>query len=89
MICVAGYPCEPHNNPADFFLDVINGDFTATTMTKVHSSEGNRMYKSCHEAEHFCFYNHMNIVLLKYYAAYIFKLIDFWLVLSVFDPQEL
>ncbi|XP_070831263.1 broad substrate specificity ATP-binding cassette transporter ABCG2d [Chaetodon trifascialis] len=35
-----GYPCEPHNNPADFFLDVINGDFTATTMTKVHGSEG-------------------------------------------------
>ncbi|KAF0037289.1 hypothetical protein F2P81_010163 [Scophthalmus maximus] len=34
-----GYPCEPHNNPADFFLDVINGDFTGTTMTKVHSSE--------------------------------------------------
>uniref|UniRef100_A0A671WJS3 ATP binding cassette subfamily G member 2 (JR blood group) n=1 Tax=Sparus aurata TaxID=8175 RepID=A0A671WJS3_SPAAU len=31
-----GYPCEPHNNPADFFLDVINGDFTATTMTKMH-----------------------------------------------------
>uniref|UniRef100_A0A3P9MKP7 Broad substrate specificity ATP-binding cassette transporter ABCG2 n=1 Tax=Oryzias latipes TaxID=8090 RepID=A0A3P9MKP7_ORYLA len=23
-----GYSCEPHNNPADFFLDVINGDFT-------------------------------------------------------------
>ncbi|KAM9314849.1 broad substrate specificity ATP-binding cassette transporter ABCG2d [Pholidichthys leucotaenia] len=34
-----GYPCEPHNNPADFFLDVINGDFTTTTMTKMHSSE--------------------------------------------------
>uniref|UniRef100_A0A3Q0SFQ5 ABC-type xenobiotic transporter n=1 Tax=Amphilophus citrinellus TaxID=61819 RepID=A0A3Q0SFQ5_AMPCI len=34
-----GYPCEPHNNPADFFLDVINGDFTATAMTKVHGSE--------------------------------------------------
>ncbi|GLD52301.1 ATP-binding cassette sub-family G member 2-like protein [Lates japonicus] len=32
-----GYPCEPHNNPADFFLDVINGDSSATT--KVHSSE--------------------------------------------------
>ncbi|KAG8014712.1 ATP-binding cassette sub-family G member 2, partial [Nibea albiflora] len=31
-----GYPCEPHNNPADFFLDVINGD---STMTKVHGSE--------------------------------------------------
>ncbi|KAJ3585401.1 hypothetical protein NHX12_014120 [Muraenolepis orangiensis] len=24
-----GYTCEPHNNPADFFLDVINGDSTA------------------------------------------------------------
>uniref|UniRef100_A0A3P9CUF0 Broad substrate specificity ATP-binding cassette transporter ABCG2 n=1 Tax=Maylandia zebra TaxID=106582 RepID=A0A3P9CUF0_9CICH len=23
-----GYACEAHNNPADFFLDVINGDFT-------------------------------------------------------------
>ncbi|XP_031608171.2 broad substrate specificity ATP-binding cassette transporter ABCG2d [Oreochromis aureus] len=34
-----GYACEPHNNPADFFLDVINGDFTATAMTKVHGSE--------------------------------------------------
>ncbi|KAM6939774.1 broad substrate specificity ATP-binding cassette transporter ABCG2d [Xenentodon cancila] len=34
-----GYPCEPHNNPADFFLDVINGNFTTTTMTKMHISE--------------------------------------------------
>uniref|UniRef100_A0AAZ3NNZ4 Broad substrate specificity ATP-binding cassette transporter ABCG2 n=1 Tax=Oncorhynchus tshawytscha TaxID=74940 RepID=A0AAZ3NNZ4_ONCTS len=24
-----GYACEAHNNPADFFLDVINGDSTA------------------------------------------------------------
>uniref|UniRef100_A0A668AF73 Broad substrate specificity ATP-binding cassette transporter ABCG2 n=1 Tax=Myripristis murdjan TaxID=586833 RepID=A0A668AF73_9TELE len=24
-----GYACEPHNNPADFFLDVINGDSTS------------------------------------------------------------
>uniref|UniRef100_A0A4W4DSG5 ABC transporter domain-containing protein n=1 Tax=Electrophorus electricus TaxID=8005 RepID=A0A4W4DSG5_ELEEL len=24
-----GFTCEPHNNPADFFLDVINGDSTA------------------------------------------------------------
>ncbi|KAF3852526.1 hypothetical protein F7725_005881 [Dissostichus mawsoni] len=29
----------PHNNPADFFLDVINGDSTATSMTKVPGSE--------------------------------------------------
>ncbi|XP_072241036.1 broad substrate specificity ATP-binding cassette transporter ABCG2d [Leuresthes tenuis] len=34
-----GYPCEPHNNPADFFLDVINGDFTATTVTKEQGTE--------------------------------------------------
>ncbi|NXC30008.1 ABCG2 protein, partial [Campylorhamphus procurvoides] len=29
-----GYQCEPYNNPADFFLDVINGDSTAVAMSK-------------------------------------------------------
>ncbi|XP_053163167.1 broad substrate specificity ATP-binding cassette transporter ABCG2-like [Hemicordylus capensis] len=29
-----GYECEPFNNPADFFLDVINGDSTAVAATK-------------------------------------------------------
>lgn len=24
-----GFTCEPFNNPADFFLDVLNGDSTA------------------------------------------------------------
>ncbi|NXJ96083.1 ABCG2 protein, partial [Corythaixoides concolor] len=28
-----GYQCEPYNNPADFFLDVINGDSTAVAMS--------------------------------------------------------
>uniref|UniRef100_A0AAX7UF96 ABC transporter domain-containing protein n=1 Tax=Astatotilapia calliptera TaxID=8154 RepID=A0AAX7UF96_ASTCA len=28
----SGYTCEPHNNPADFFLDVINGDSTAVVL---------------------------------------------------------
>uniref|UniRef100_H3DQ46 ABC transporter domain-containing protein n=1 Tax=Tetraodon nigroviridis TaxID=99883 RepID=H3DQ46_TETNG len=31
-----GYTCETHNNPADFFLDVINGDSTAVA----HSKDG-------------------------------------------------
>ncbi|XP_072318460.1 broad substrate specificity ATP-binding cassette transporter ABCG2d [Eucyclogobius newberryi] len=34
-----GFACEPHNNPADFFLDVINGDSTATAMIKLQGSE--------------------------------------------------
>ncbi|XP_054840129.1 broad substrate specificity ATP-binding cassette transporter ABCG2-like [Eublepharis macularius] len=29
-----GYECEPFNNPADFFLDVINGDSTAVAAGK-------------------------------------------------------
>ncbi|XP_009557822.1 broad substrate specificity ATP-binding cassette transporter ABCG2 isoform X2 [Cuculus canorus] len=29
-----GYECEPYNNPADFFLDIINGDSTAVAMNK-------------------------------------------------------
>nr|XP_009930588.1 PREDICTED: ATP-binding cassette sub-family G member 2 [Opisthocomus hoazin] len=30
-----GYECEPYNNPADFFLDIINGDSTAVAMSKI------------------------------------------------------
>ncbi|XP_034633385.1 broad substrate specificity ATP-binding cassette transporter ABCG2-like isoform X1 [Trachemys scripta elegans] len=29
-----GYQCEPFNNPADFFLDVINGDSTAVAASR-------------------------------------------------------
>ncbi|XP_075785680.1 broad substrate specificity ATP-binding cassette transporter ABCG2-like isoform X2 [Pelodiscus sinensis] len=32
-----GYECEPYNNPADFFLDIINGDSTAVTFSKSES----------------------------------------------------
>uniref|UniRef100_A0A8C9TYQ7 ATP binding cassette subfamily G member 2 (JR blood group) n=1 Tax=Scleropages formosus TaxID=113540 RepID=A0A8C9TYQ7_SCLFO len=35
-----GYACEAHNNPADFFLDVINGDSTAFSLAKIQNSEG-------------------------------------------------
>lgn len=30
---MSGYICEEHNNPPDFFLDVINGDSTAVSST--------------------------------------------------------
>lgn len=33
-----GYQCEPYNNPADFFLDIINGDSTAVAMNKADGS---------------------------------------------------
>ncbi|NWH94174.1 ABCG2 protein, partial [Aegithalos caudatus] len=33
-----GYQCEPFNNPADFFLDVINGDSTAVALNKTEES---------------------------------------------------
>ncbi len=39
-VCVSGYICEPHNNPADFFLDVINGESTAVALNKLNNSEG-------------------------------------------------
>ncbi|GAB5570644.1 broad substrate specificity ATP-binding cassette transporter ABCG2 isoform X1 [Prionailurus iriomotensis] len=29
-----GYQCEPYNNPADFFLDVINGDSSAVVLNR-------------------------------------------------------
>ncbi|NWI45840.1 ABCG2 protein, partial [Picathartes gymnocephalus] len=33
-----GYQCEPYNNPADFFLDIINGDSTAVALNKAGES---------------------------------------------------
>ncbi|KAF6128466.1 ATP binding cassette subfamily G member 2 (Junior blood group) [Phyllostomus discolor] len=30
----AGHHCEPYNNPADFFLDVINGDSSAVVLNR-------------------------------------------------------
>ncbi|XP_051675216.2 ATP-binding cassette sub-family G member 2 isoform X1 [Oryctolagus cuniculus] len=39
----AGYRCEPYNNPADFFLDVINGDSSAVVLSREEEgSEANR-----------------------------------------------
>uniref|UniRef100_A0A8C1C188 ATP binding cassette subfamily G member 2 (JR blood group) n=1 Tax=Cyprinus carpio carpio TaxID=630221 RepID=A0A8C1C188_CYPCA len=35
-----GYACEAHNNPADFFLDIINGSSAAVNMTKIQNNGG-------------------------------------------------
>ncbi|KAL7982106.1 hypothetical protein Chor_001163 [Crotalus horridus] len=35
-----GYECEPYNNPADFFLDVINGDSTAVASPNETEKDG-------------------------------------------------
>ncbi|XP_052628730.1 broad substrate specificity ATP-binding cassette transporter ABCG2 isoform X2 [Harpia harpyja] len=37
-----GYECEPYNNPADFFLDIINGDSTAVAMSKTDETNTER-----------------------------------------------
>ncbi|KAL2098049.1 hypothetical protein ACEWY4_007256 [Coilia grayii] len=57
-----GYTCEAHNNPADFFLDVINGDSTATAPNKmdtngeVNFEEGRRNRQSIedHLVQEYC-----------------------------------
>ncbi|XP_060043771.1 broad substrate specificity ATP-binding cassette transporter ABCG2 isoform X1 [Erinaceus europaeus] len=35
----AGYHCEAYNNPADFFLDVINGDSTAVALNQKEEAD--------------------------------------------------
>lgn len=56
-----GYTCEPHNNPADFFLDVINGDSTAVALNNMDKSDLSSQaveeklveeYKSCNYYRH-------------------------------------
>ncbi|NWU04386.1 ABCG2 protein, partial [Urocynchramus pylzowi] len=44
-----GYQCEPYNNPADFFLDVINGDSTAVAMNKADESNAAESTEECPE----------------------------------------
>ncbi|NWV06110.1 ABCG2 protein, partial [Ptilonorhynchus violaceus] len=45
-----GYQCEPYNNPADFFLDIINGDSTAVAMSK--ADENNTAESTEERLEH-------------------------------------
>ncbi|NWH37580.1 ABCG2 protein, partial [Chloropsis hardwickii] len=44
-----GYQCEPYNNPADFFLDVINGDSTAVAMSKADENNTAENTEECSE----------------------------------------
>lgn len=40
-----GYECEPYNNPADFFLDIINGDSTAVAFNNAESDSTDAIEK--------------------------------------------
>ncbi|XP_052628748.1 broad substrate specificity ATP-binding cassette transporter ABCG2 isoform X4 [Harpia harpyja] len=44
-----GYECEPYNNPADFFLDIINGDSTAVAMSKTDETNTAERTEECTE----------------------------------------
>jgi len=37
LACVTGYFCEQHNNPADFFLDVMHGEVPAIQPQGLHN----------------------------------------------------
>ncbi|XP_046345646.1 broad substrate specificity ATP-binding cassette transporter ABCG2-like isoform X1 [Haliotis rufescens] len=48
----AGYICEEHNNPPDFFLDVINGDYNTVTNFEAQqdkTANGNDVSKNLQE----------------------------------------
>lgn len=51
-VLLLGYTCEAHNNPADFFLDVINGDSSAVTLSS-KNPEG-AFQNSSHRHIHCC-----------------------------------
>lgn len=51
LCLVLGFICEPHNNPADFFLDVINGDYSVLSQHKPEDNAGlylTHMYTHTH-----------------------------------------
>nr|XP_057923955.1 broad substrate specificity ATP-binding cassette transporter ABCG2-like [Doryrhamphus excisus]XP_057923956.1 broad substrate specificity ATP-binding cassette transporter ABCG2-like [Doryrhamphus excisus] len=41
-----GYTCDPHNNPADFFLDVINGDASSVALSSMDGVDSDSVLKS-------------------------------------------
>ncbi|XP_030306417.1 ATP-binding cassette sub-family G member 2 [Calypte anna] len=46
-----GYECEPYNNPADFFLDIINGDSTAVAVSKTEETSTAESTAECTECD--------------------------------------
>ncbi|XP_033887650.2 broad substrate specificity ATP-binding cassette transporter ABCG2-like [Acipenser ruthenus] len=51
----AGYKCEAFNNPADFFLDIINGEIPPTLDTPVPGLQTNALV-SCEDKNQLAFY---------------------------------
>ncbi|XP_077157037.1 broad substrate specificity ATP-binding cassette transporter ABCG2-like isoform X2 [Paroedura picta] len=46
-----GFVCEAYNNPADFFMDIINGDSTAAAASKINFATESDLEKPDGEAE--------------------------------------
>ncbi|KAM6220509.1 broad substrate specificity ATP-binding cassette transporter ABCG2 [Rhynchocyon petersi] len=47
----AGYSCEPYNNPADFFLDVINGDSSAVLLNREEDKKEGMEIEECSQKD--------------------------------------
>lgn len=43
LLSFVGYHCEAYNNPADFFLDIINGDSSAVVLNR-ENQDGEGMH---------------------------------------------
>ena len=44
-----GYRCEEHNNPADFFLDIVNGDASECDVTIEKFEQKSKTEEECCE----------------------------------------
>lgn len=74
---LTGYTCETHNNPADFFLDVINGDATAVAHSK-DGCDGRALFCVNHvtmtaEESHVSWFLLLILVIMKSWSTFLTK----------------
>ncbi len=87
-VCVSGYTCEPHNNPADFFLDVINGDSTAVALNKLYNNDGTTISLPQYNG-HFSAYFSQELICFYFCYVIICNWIYFYLSFTVFSTSTL